>query len=108
MDPASVGRDRLFLAGLVGLAAALGFLLWPSDIVCHGLEDSAARARIAELSQAAALYELRHGTYPAGIPSPADTDRIVHYRCPGVHNPRSFDLWCEDTKGRADGINNWE
>jgi hypothetical protein len=34
--------------------------------------------------------------------------KIIFYRCPGVHNARSFDLWCEDAKGRPEGINNWE
>ena len=37
-----------------------------------------------------------------------DPDKIVHYRYPGVRNPKSFDLWCEDLKGRPDGINNWQ
>jgi hypothetical protein len=35
-------------------------------------------------------------------------EEIVHYRCPGLHNPASFDLWCADASGRDDGINNWE
>ena len=40
--------------------------------------------------------------------SPVEEGKIVSYRCPGVHNPKTFDLWCEDAKGRVDGINNWE
>ncbi len=35
------------------------------------------------------------------------SDRL-NYRCPGVHNPASFDLWCRDATGREDGCNNWE
>lgn len=42
------------------------------------------------------------------IRRPVDDEKIVHYRCPGVHNPKTFDLWCEDSKGRPDGISNWE
>ena len=42
------------------------------------------------------------------VRNPVDPDKIVHYRYPGVHNPKSFDLWCEDLKGRPDGINNWQ
>ncbi len=34
-------------------------------------------------------------------------DRL-NYRCPGLHNPTSFDLWCPDTSGRPDGCNNWD
>jgi hypothetical protein len=45
---------------------------------------------------------------PGGdLPSPVDPDKIVHYRCPGLHRPASFDLWCEDAGGRPDGVNNW-
>ncbi len=40
--------------------------------------------------------------------SPLREGSVIHYRCPGVHNPKSFDLWCEDRAGRADGVNNWE
>jgi hypothetical protein len=40
--------------------------------------------------------------------NPVGEGKILHYRFPGQHNPKSFDLWCEDRKGRADGINNWE
>jgi hypothetical protein len=32
----------------------------------------------------------------------------IHYRCPGIHNPKTFDLWCADSKGKVDGINNWQ
>ncbi|MBV8879608.1 MAG: hypothetical protein JO332_06590 [Planctomycetaceae bacterium] len=39
--------------------------------------------------------------------NPVNPDRILSYRCPGVHNPKTFDLWCEDADGRPDGINNW-
>jgi len=42
------------------------------------------------------------------IVSPVGEGKIILYRCPGLHNPKSFDLWCEDRKGRSDGINNWE
>jgi hypothetical protein len=42
------------------------------------------------------------------IITPLGEDKIFSYRCPGAHNPKSFDLWCEDSKGRPDGINNWE
>jgi hypothetical protein len=41
------------------------------------------------------------------LPDPVSSDKIVHYRCPGLHRPESFDLWCEDGDGRPDGINNW-
>jgi hypothetical protein len=40
--------------------------------------------------------------------SPVHSEKLVCYRCPGLHPPGSFDLWCEDLKGRADGIYNWE
>jgi hypothetical protein len=42
------------------------------------------------------------------IQSPIDPAKPIRYQCPGLHNPKSFDLWCEDSKGRAEGINNWE
>lgn len=46
---------------------------------------------------------------PAGdILNPVLEGKIIYYRCPGIHNPKSFDLWCEDSKGKRDGINNWE
>lgn len=32
----------------------------------------------------------------------------IHYRHPGIHNPKSFDLWCADLNGQPDGINNWK
>ena len=34
------------------------------------------------------------------VRNPAAPDDILHYRAPGQHNPRSFDLWGE-------GIDNW-
>ncbi len=40
--------------------------------------------------------------------NPIDTSKRFYYRCPGLHNPKSFDLWCEDANGHADGINNWD
>lgn len=42
------------------------------------------------------------------ICSPLDQNEILHYRCPGLNHPKSFDLWCKDRHGRSDGINNWE
>ena len=42
------------------------------------------------------------------IRNPVNEEKIIYYRCPGKHNPKTFDLWCEDSKGRVDGINNWE
>jgi hypothetical protein len=39
--------------------------------------------------------------------NPVRESGVIHYRCPGLHNPKTFDLWCEDAKGRTDGINNW-
>ena len=42
------------------------------------------------------------------IRNPVNEEKIIFYRCPGTHNPKTFDLWCEDSKGRPDGINNWE
>jgi hypothetical protein len=41
------------------------------------------------------------------IRNPVHEEKIIYYRFPGIHNPKAFDLWCEDAKGRADGINNW-
>jgi hypothetical protein len=40
--------------------------------------------------------------------NPAAAGKIIYYRSPGLHNPKSFDLWCEDSHGRSDGINNWQ
>jgi hypothetical protein len=40
--------------------------------------------------------------------TPFGDGKVYCYRAPGVQNPKSFDLWCEDEEGRADGINNWE
>jgi hypothetical protein len=40
--------------------------------------------------------------------NPIGEGKIIFYCCPGVRNPKSFDRWCEDSKGRADGVNNWE
>ena len=46
---------------------------------------------------------------PAGdIRNPVNGEKIIYYRCPGLHNPKTFDLWCADSKGKADGIHNWE
>jgi len=42
------------------------------------------------------------------IKHPFDPDKVIFYRYPGLHNPKTFDLWCADSKGRADGINNWD
>ncbi len=45
---------------------------------------------------------------PAGnIRNPVEDGKVFYYRYPGVHNPRGFDLWGEDSRGRPDGINNW-
>ena len=38
----------------------------------------------------------------------APDSEIIHYRMPGTHNKMTFDLWCRDEDGRADGLNNWE
>ena len=32
----------------------------------------------------------------------------IHYRCPGIHNSKSFDLWAVNFDGTPSGINNWE
>jgi hypothetical protein len=52
--------------------------------------------------------EKKHLDGDGNVLNPVGTSKIIYYRCPGTHNPKSFDLWCEDAKGRADGINNWE
>jgi len=41
------------------------------------------------------------------VRNPGDFEKLIHYAAPGLHNPKGFDLWCEDSKGRPDGINNW-
>jgi hypothetical protein len=41
------------------------------------------------------------------IANPVDREKVVYYRCPGLHNEKSFDLWCEDGEGKAEGLNNW-
>jgi hypothetical protein len=46
---------------------------------------------------------------PAGdIRNPVNDEKILYYRCPGIHHPKTFDLWCADSKGKVDGINNWD
>ena len=92
---------------------------------------------VDQLTQAAKAYELDHEAYPPGdgsgsvelaklLANPGYPyfefdfemldeeghirygDLVVHYRCPGVHNPSSFDLWMEDADGTRPGFNNWE
>lgn len=46
-------------------------------------------------------------TSKGDVRNPVDPDKVIHYRCPGLHRPASFDLWCEDADGHPDGINNW-
>jgi hypothetical protein len=52
--------------------------------------------------------EKKHLDRDGNVLNPVGESKIIYYRSPGTHNPKSFDLWCEDAKGRADGINNWE
>jgi hypothetical protein len=44
----------------------------------------------------------------ANIRNPLEEGKIIYYRSPGIRNPKTFDLWCEDLAGRPDGINNWQ
>ena len=30
--------------------------------------------------------------------TPVEEGKVYYYRAPGVHNPKSFDLWCEDAE----------
>jgi len=52
--------------------------------------------------------ERGHLDRDGNVLNPVEEGKIIYYCSPGTHNSKSFDLWCEDSKGRADGINNWE
>jgi prepilin-type N-terminal cleavage/methylation domain-containing protein len=47
------------------------------------------------------------------VRSPIDSSAILYYRnnreLRGLigHNRESFDLWCRDARGEAEGVNNW-
>lgn len=42
------------------------------------------------------------------IANPVDPEReILHYRFPGVHRPKKFDLWARDGRGNPMGAHNW-
>jgi general secretion pathway protein G len=87
---------------------------------------STARTQAYEIAKALDLYKLRAGSYPTaseglevltstahGAPImeqlPMDPwGRPFNYAVPGIHNPRSFDVWSDGPDNDAEhAIGNW-
>jgi hypothetical protein len=102
---------RSLLSQLAQAAAA-----YELDYAVYPVGDGTGSAPLARALQFQRTH-YKHNVYAEPPPlellksgdirSPLGEDKLVYYRCPGIRNPKSFDLWCEDAEGRPDGINNW-
>ena len=86
-----------------------------------------ATEHIRILSEVLELYHEKHGSYPStdqGLEPlvaeeylrkiPMDPwGNAYHYVCPGIHNPRGYDLWSNGSDGQEGGsdlkkdVKNW-
>jgi type II secretion system protein G len=107
----------------------------PLRSVVHGSRIKMAKAQIGNAETALECYRLDVGTYPKSLdalvqppPAPPDAsrwrgpyllrlmprdpwDECFRYRCPGTHNPQSFDLWSagpDGIDGTSDDVGNWK
>jgi len=113
VDGCSHSRARENIASSLLSQLSQAAKAYELDFSCYPPGDGTGSAKLVECLTArpekCRYFELPREEYPKGhILNPVDPDKIVHYRYPGIHNPKTFDLWCEDASGRADGINNWE
>ena len=91
---------RLSRRDVLGACAALGAVdAWGAATITPSRDDLPVAANRASWSppsrRGLGWLEWRLATSLGGTPAQ-------------YMDPSSFDLWCEDAKGRADGINNWE
>ncbi len=106
----------IIIAALAGMVVPK---LWP---VSNEAKQKIAQGDIANIGVALKLYYLKNDRFPAGDQGVASLypdylekpprDPWAHdylYRCPGVHNQGSYDIWSQgvDPASEADDVKNW-
>ena len=133
MKHCSRGFTLIELMVVVIIIAALAGMVLPKVLpASDAAKDNIARGDIANITLALKLYRLHNSAYPstreglnilmqpskdsswkeAYLDSKPDDpwNRPYSYRCPGQHNPSSFDLWSlgKDPQDPSDDITNWQ
>jgi len=97
------------------VAMVMAIATWPLMKLRRLREVGATEAVIIQHEANIKNYQLDHGVLdPPSMPPPLQGirdawGRPFRYRCPGIHNKHSFDLWSlgPDPDDPSDDIGNW-
>ncbi len=132
MKKSTARRNRGFTLIEVLLVLVILVVLASLAVVAYGpiqkrMREDAAKTQIGLLEQAVETYQTEIGTYPASFEDlrrdpgnltpgkwhtflnkdvpPDPWNKQYEYKCPGDHNPESFDVWTVTPENKV--IGNW-
>lgn len=118
--------EMMVVVTLMAILAGVGTVLFMGQLESGKI--STAQTQVSELAKALDLYKLQIGSYPTQseglevLVSPSKGQPIMeklpldpwkrdfNYAYPGVHNPKSFDIWSDGPTGESgeSAIGNWD